>query len=111
MVWHARYSAHPQYGQFVRTVTGRPPWVLRATAVVAVAVFSIPLVALAVLMLAALLLTAAAWVVFSAIGRAVDLLTGQGSPGSPQDPPPVSPNPDPKNGTKSGRENVRIIRR
>lgn len=99
MKWSSRFQSHPQFSQAVRLTTGRPPWVLKATGTVAVIVFAIPLIALALLMLAALFLTAVAWVVFSAIARAIDTLTGQRSQ------TPASPPED------DGRENVRVMNR
>ncbi len=101
MNWSTRFQSHPQFGQAARLATGRPPWVLKATGLVAAIVFAIPLIALALLMIAALFITAVAWVVFSFIARVVDTLTGQGS-GGPQMPSPPA---------DDGRENVRIINR
>ena len=101
MKWSSRFESHPQFGQAVRFATGRPPWVLKATGLVAVVVFAIPLIALAVLMLAALFITAVAWVVFSTIGRVLDVLTGQGQAAVPTQEPPAH----------DGRQNVRVINR
>lgn len=100
MKWSTRFQSHPQFAQATRLATGRPPWVLKATGMVAVFVFAIPLVALALLMLAALFITAVAWVVFSAIARIIDTFTGQGRAGSTT--------PDPQH---DGRENVRVVHR
>lgn len=101
MKWSTRFQSHPQFSQAARFATGRPVWVLKATAVVAVIVFAIPLIALALLMIAALLITAVAWVVFSFIARIIDTLTGQGSVQQPSSTPPA----------EDGRENVRVINR
>lgn len=101
MNWTSRFQSHPQFAQAVRFTTGRPPWVLKATGLVALAVFAIPLIALALLMIAALFITAVAWVVFSAIARVIDAVTGQGKPAGA---PPAQP-------TNDGRENVRVINR
>lgn len=101
MNWSTRFQTHPQFGQAARFATGRPPWVLKATGLVAVLVFAIPLIALALLMIAALFITAVAWFVFSTIARVFDALTGQGrSNGVPPEPP-----------ADDGRENVRVINR
>lgn len=101
MNWSNRFQSHPQFAQATRFATGRPPWVLKATGLVAVIVFAIPLIALALLMLAALLITGVAWVVFSFIARTIDAITGQGrSSGPKQGPPP-----------EDGRENVRVMNR
>lgn len=103
MNWSTRFQSDPRFGQAVRLTTGRPPWVLKATGVVGGVVFLIPLVALAVLLIAAFAVTALAWVLFSAIARVIDALTGQGRatgvPGQPQ--PPAD----------DGRDNVRVIHR
>lgn len=101
MNWSTRFQTHPQFGQAVRFATGRPPWVLKATGLVAVVVFAIPLIALGLLMLAALFLTAVAWFVFTTVARVIDTLTGQGS-GEPPSPGPPA---------EDGRENVRVINR
>lgn len=101
MNWSTRFQSHPQFAQATRFATGRPPWVLKATGIVAVLVFAIPLIALALLMLAALFLTAVAWVVFSFIARVIDSITGQGQPKGPAPPPPQD----------DGRENVRVVNR
>jgi hypothetical protein len=104
MSWHARFQSDPRFSQAVRFATGRPPWVIKATGAVAVVVLCVPLIALALLMIAALAVIAAAWVVFSAIARLIDLVTGQGgaSPKAPVE--PATPDDD-------GRENVRVIHR
>lgn len=102
MRWSSRFESHPQFGQAVRFATGRPPWVLKATGLVAVFVFLVPLLALALLMLAALLITGLAWVVFSAIARVIDAATGQGSSIDPSMHAPPG---------GDGRENVRIVDR
>jgi hypothetical protein len=104
MQWSSRFQSHPQFGQAIRLATGKPPWVLRATGAVAVVVFAIPLIALAVLMVAALFITAAAWVVFSAIGSVIDAVTGQGGRADRPTKAPTEPMDD-------GRENVRVIHR
>ena len=101
MRWTSRFQSHPQFAQAVRFTTGRPPWVLKATGLVALVVFAIPLIALALLMIAALFITAVAWVVFSTIARVIDALIGQGQP---TDAAPAQP-------TDDGRENVRVINR
>lgn len=101
MDWHTRFQSHPQYGQAVRFATGRPAWVLKATGAVAAVVFLVPLIALALLMIAALAVTAAAWVVFSAIARVIDAITGQGGAPARETSPPAD----------DGRENVRVIHR
>lgn len=100
MSWSSRFQSHPQFGQAVRFATGRPPWVLKATGLVAVVVFAVPLIALALLMLAALFITAVAWVLFSSMARVVDALTGQGQPDTSPTPP-----------EQDGRENVRVMDR
>ncbi len=102
MAWYHDMQSDPRYGQYVRLATGRPPWVLKATAVVAVVTFAIPLVALALLLLAALAVTAVAWVIFSFIGRVLDALTGK-----TVDPDALSPTPP----GDDGRENVRVVER
>ena len=102
MRWTSRFESDPRFGQYVRLATGRPPWVLKATGLVAVCVFAIPLIALALLLIAAVALTATAWVIFSFIARVIDALTGRGKP-APD--PPTTPNED------DGRENVRVIHR
>lgn len=101
MKWSSRFESHPQFGQAVRFATGRPPWVLKATGLVGAIVFAIPLIALALLMVAALFITALAWVVFSAIARIIDTITGQGGGQAP------APGPS----ENDGRENVRVINR
>lgn len=100
MNWSTRFQSHPQFAQATRFATGRPPWVLKATGMVAVFFFVIPLIALALLMLAALFITAVAWVVFSAIARIIDTLSRQGQAASTP--------PDPQD---DGRENVRVVHR
>lgn len=102
MRWTHRFESHPQFGQAVRFATGRPPWVLKATGLIAVLAFAIPVAAAVVLLIAAGLVTALAWTVFSAIGRVLDALTGRGraKTGS-QTPEPAS----------DGRENVRVMNR
>lgn len=100
MQWSSRFQSHPQFAQATRFATGRPPWVLKATGLVAVVVFAIPLIALALLMLAALFVTGVAWVVFSFLGKLIDALTGQGT-GQPMAPGPQD----------DGRENVRVMNR
>lgn len=105
MPWHARFQSNPQFAQVVRVATGRPPWVLKATGAVALVVLCVPLVALAVLMVAAVAVIAAAWVVFSAIARVIDFVTGQGGhTPKPADEPAQAPD-------DQGRENVRVIHR
>ncbi|MEO0475900.1 MAG: hypothetical protein AAF085_08020 [Planctomycetota bacterium] len=52
-------------------------------------------------MLAALFITGVAWVVFSAIARVIDAITGQGQPKAPTSEPSED----------DGRENVRVIQR
>lgn len=104
MKWHARFQSNPQYAHVVRLATGRPPWVLRATGTVAVVVLCVPLIALAVLMAAAVAVIATAWVVFSAIARVIDAVTGQGSAKPDTPDPHTAPGDD-------GRENVRVIHR
>lgn len=102
MAWYHDMQSDPRYGQYVRLATGRPPWVLKATAVVAIVTFAIPLVALALLLLAALAVTAVAWVIFSFIGRVLDALTGKTvNADTLTDPPTPS----------DGRENVRVVDR
>ena len=101
MNWSTRFQSHPQFGQAVRFATGRPPWVLKATGVVAVLAFAVPLIALVLLIIPAILLTAVAWTVFGFIARIIDAVAGQGH--ADQD---ASPTPDP-----DGRENVRVINR
>ncbi|MEM9415984.1 MAG: hypothetical protein AAGA29_10990 [Planctomycetota bacterium] len=102
MAWYNDMQADPRYGQYVRLATGRPPWVLKATAVVAIVTFAIPLVALALLLLAALAVTAVAWVIFSFFGKLIDTLTGKTV--SPEDLAQHTPADD-------GRENVRVVER
>ncbi|MFN3167735.1 MAG: hypothetical protein ACE37H_11800 [Phycisphaeraceae bacterium] len=104
MPWHARFQSDPRFSQAVRFATGRPPWVLKATGAVGVVVLCVPLIALALLMIAALAVIATAWVVFSAVARVIDLVTGntarpQASPYAPTTP------------GDEGRENVRVIHR
>ncbi|MBX2851758.1 MAG: hypothetical protein KTR15_08445 [Phycisphaeraceae bacterium] len=101
MNWSSRFQTHPQFGQAVRFATGRPPWVLKATGLVAMLVFAIPLIALALLMISALFITAVAWFVFSTIARVIDALTGQSQAEGTDPGPPVD----------DGRENVKVINR
>lgn len=103
MAWYHQMQSDPRYGQYVRLATGRPPWVLKATAVVAVVTFAIPLVALALLLLAALAVTGVAWVIFSFIGRVLDAVTGK-TVSSAED---LAPHPP----ADEGRENVRVVER
>lgn len=102
MAWYHDMQSDPRFGHYVRLGTGRPPWVLKATAVVALVTFAIPLVALALLLLAALAVTAVAWVVFSFIGRVLDALTGK-----TVDRADLSPQPP----VDDLRENVRVVER
>ncbi|MFI4859778.1 MAG: hypothetical protein ACIAXF_03750 [Phycisphaerales bacterium JB063] len=102
MAWYRDMQSDPRYGHYVRLATGRPPWVLKATAVVAVVTFAIPLIALALLLLAALAVTAVAWVIFSFFGKLIDALTGKTV--TPED---LAPRPAPDD----GRENVRVVER
>lgn len=103
MNWSARFQSHPQFEQATRFATGRPPWVLKATGMVAILVFAIPLAVLVVLMIVAVCITSLAWIVFSTIARMVDACAGQGPPHDP-----ASGASRPKH---DGRENVRVIQR
>lgn len=102
MRWTHRFESHPQFGQAVRFATGRSPWVLKATGLVAVLAFAVPVAAAVILLIAAGLVTALAWTVFSAIGRALDALTGRGRAKT------QSQAPEPAD---DGRENVRVMNR
>lgn len=102
MRWTRQFESHPQFGQAVRFATGRPPWVLKATGIVAVLAFALPVVAAVVLLIAAGMVTMLAWSVFSAVGRVLDAVTGQGRVKSD------TPTPQP---TGDGRENVRVVHR
>jgi len=78
MAWYARIQQHPQFASIVRRTTGRPPWVLKLTAVVGVIVFAMPVIALALLLAVALGVTTLTWFVLSFISKIVDKFTGQG---------------------------------
>lgn len=105
MKWTRRFESHPQFGQAVRFATGRPPWVLKATGVVAVLAFAVPVIAAVILLIAAGLITTLAWTVFSAIGRVVDAITGQGKP------PDLTDLEAQQSPQEDGRDNVRVIHR
>lgn len=101
MSWQARYINDPRLGGMFRLATGRPPWVLKGTLVVAAFLFIVPLVLLAVLLIAAGLVTALTWSALSAIAHLIDTITGRGNSDQP-----LRPNPRPAD---DGRENVRVV--
>lgn len=115
MQWGSRFQSDPRYERFVRVTTGRPSWVLRATGTIAVALFILPVVAFAVFAVAALAVTLLAWVLFSAIARVIDAVTGSGGSGAMSTPNAHATGSqttsDPPPSDASGRENVRVIHR